>query len=478
MQHYYYRPAKQKPSKKGFKSGGFKGLLGPFMLLLLIIVLAFVLSSVYKFFVSSSDNKLLNYVEVQALSGEVFRQAEGEQNFEAINVDSVINAGDIVQVRPDSNLVLVLDSQATLDLKSSSEIKFLGSQALETPLDSFELRSGNLELDTTQSSLSKLSLDLDYVNVIASRFKGKVKAGLPIELVGLEGDVLINILDLETKSIYDEVLLSKGQKFSLDNNAYQSFLRLETPRVLSEYKGESTLTTTDEPVVKSRVDEVNSLSPVKILQPINGALLSDDRVIIKGTVPKNTEKVMVISFDTGKAEPYVLKEFEPGDTSFIYYASYEPGRGNIVIGENAFEVVAIDNFGKESLPARVEFLYQDKKALVKPKTPELKSDASAALELDGSLAPPTLLTINEQPFVDGYILTQPRGGLLGSVPADADKVVVNNFPLKFYKKGSGSFNYILSEKFSNLAQGANKISVYYVVGNKKSAVQEFTVNYN
>ena len=146
-----------------------------------------------------------------------------------------------------------------------------------------------------------------------------------------------------------------------------------------------------------------------------------------------------------------------------------------------FEVKAIDDAGNESLAAKVEFIYKDATAQVTNDATKPAVDLphkSSKLTVDEALSAPSLVSVNDQPFINEFLLKQSRGGIVGSVPSDAEIVVVNNFPLKFYKQGSGSFNYILSEKFKNLKIGPNTLEVFYVKNGKRSATAKFTINYS
>lgn len=482
MQHYYYRSNRKAPKRRGGKSFDPKTLpklIGPFILLLIVIAVFYLVSGVYNFLVKGSSVELASFSEVKSVNGEVYVKSVGA-DFVPVTLDTMIRVGDVIQSRSDSNVDLVLDSGVLISLNQNSELVYTQSDSSSELSDVFDLNTGSLEVDSSSASLTKFAINLDYINFSASNVVAQLKASLPIEVAVESGDALIDVIDLETGSSYDEVLLVSGKKFSMNYDAYQSFLRLETPKVISDFSpitlDTSNETLDSESAVKS--PSLNSLSPVKITEPLNGSTVTDERVLIKGTVPDGTEKVMVTSFENGIPEPYILKEFKANDNTFVYYAFYDDQRGNIKIGKNVFEVVAIDGLSKESLPARVEFTFEKavSSQTAPVSTPAVDTKINQLSE-DSDLPLPLLVTINDQAFVSGMTLDSSRGGIIGKVPSNADAVVVNGFPLKFYKKGDINFNYILSEKFANLKKGENKIQVYYTVGQTRSQVVEFTVNY-
>lgn len=483
MQHYYYRSNRKTPKRRGGKSFDPKSLpklIGPFIILLVIIAAFYLVSGVYNFIVKGSNVELASFSEISSVDGEVFIKSN-DSDFTPVTLDTMFKVGDVIQSRSGSKVDLLLNSGVLITLNENSELVYTNADPASELSDIFDLNTGSLSVDSTNAALTKFAINLDYINFSASNVVAQLKASLPIEVALKEGDALIDILDLETSSSYDEILLVEGKKFSMDYDAYQSFLRLETPKVISDFspltnlQSTEALNTSDDSL---KAPSLNSLSPVKISEPLNGSTLSEERIVIKGTVPSGTEKVMVTSFENGVAEPYILKEFKANDTNFIYYAFYDDQRGNIKVGKNVFEVVAIDSNSKESVPARVEFTFENISTAPKVESAEATVDTKIDNLLeDSTLTLPSLVSINDQAFVSGMTLDTPRGGIVGKVPADADSVVVNGFPLKFYKKGDVNFNYILSEKFLNLKKGENKIQVYYTVGEKRSKVVEFIVNY-
>lgn len=480
MQHYYYRSNKRSGKRRAGKSFDPKSLpklIGPFIIILLIIAAFYLVSGVYNFIVKGSNVELASFSEITSVEGEVLIKSNGA-DFVPVTLDTMFRVGDVLQSRSGSEVELLLDSGVSITLNENSELVYSKSDQSDELADVFDLNTGSLQVDSTDAGLTKFAFNLDYINFSASNVLAQLKASLPIEVAVEKGDALIDVIDLDTGSSYDEVLLVEGKKFSMSYDAYQSFLRLETPKVISDFSSNAVGNTLNDLATNSEltVPSLNSVSPVKIIQPLNGSTLSDERVIIKGTVPSGTEKVMVTSFENGVAEPYILKEFKPNDTNFIYYAFYDEQRGNIKLGKNVFEVVAIDASSKESVPARVEFMFESPSA-VQPSSEKLVDNKINKLVVDSNLALPVLVSINDQPFASGMTLDTSRGGIVGRVPSDADVVVVNGFPLKFYKKGDINFNYILSEKFSNLKKGENKIQVYYIVGETRSELVEFVVNY-
>lgn len=118
---------------------------------------------------------------------------------------------------------------------------------------------------------------------------------------------------------------------------------------------------TEEEEVEEEEEEVEE--PTYINSPNEGKdfRTTDDKITITGTAPRDTKALII--------NDYELKKFTPGDSGWSYVASKE--FENLVVGENVFEVYAIDyNENKElidsitiSYGTESTFFEEDKKIL-------------------------------------------------------------------------------------------------------------------
>ena len=187
----------------------------------------------------------------------------------------------------------------------------------------------------------------------------------------------------------------------------------------------------------------------------------------------------MISYDEKEPVPYILKEFKPESGKFKYYASYEPGRGNVVVGKNKFDIVAIFSDGTESPKTTFEFEFALEKPVIVAKPVETNDSQSASEDAKANPFEVTsgevsvsdqifIKSINGLKFDNNHVLSTDRGFLQGSVDSKVVSVFVNGFKLTRFKPNSGSFHYIMSPSFNTLKSGDNKVTVYgvYADGSK------------
>lgn len=117
----------------------------------------------------------------------------------------------------------------------------------------------------------------------------------------------------------------------------------------------------DEEVVSEDTDdETVKLVPPKISSPKNGATVTEELIKIEGLTDPNTAKVEVTSYQNGKPNVYSLQRYTAGSTTWLYVATFSGG--NLVEGENTYEVRAVAKDGTKSAPAVIKLNF-------KPSTP-------------------------------------------------------------------------------------------------------------
>jgi hypothetical protein len=512
MNNLYYRPT-VRTSRRNFraKSGKFLKLLFPLGGILALGLLIWLLMQIWSFFADMKGTSFSDSAVIYVAEGT----AAQKQNFGTTQYLPVLSGeplleGDSLRTLQNTRAVLEFPNGLVVRLDESTNVNF---EKFENDKDQevvhLKLLSGNLWLNKPESvkSASELRVSTNYMqaNTIGTVFS--VNAGLPESVYVVDGAVLVDIIDPsdDSDTPIDQVNVMASQQLNLDNAAFESFKRRETPRVLgaineetrksdwyewnrkedanpTQFSSDSALTNNTNYV--SQVDESTSISDdldatndadeattsepdstmPKVTFPKNGETINTETLDLTGTVPANTQAVVVTSFVSGAPNPYVLKGFKPGDLTYKYIAKYNSdGTGNLTLGTNKFQVVAVNEDGEESKPTTIEFEVE-----IEGQTPPADSAEDtqsndvdvSQLEFSANLAAPVLVSVNGVPASSGYTLTTNRGEVSGSVGKWAKSVVVNGYKLSQYVPYSGEFTYILSPGFNTLKAGENKIVVY------------------
>ena len=512
MKNLYYRPnpsfgsrqshPNQKPTKQSPK----------------FLKYLFILLSVYfifNFFSSASDGPTVvdreNVLFLSKIDGSIRVLDEQNNAVDSVNVPFEIKPGFSVLTSVDSSAILNFSSDLRLRLSPSSKLEFVGDEsALEFSLDSGQIWVSN---DFSPVDSPTVSVSSNYLKIDSNSASYNLKSNLPESVSVLSGNLLVSILDDAAGVSLDQIKLDLGKQLTLDNESYQKFKNRQVASVISTLQSEliqsawfkwnvamdssnlyepfssfsqsfvalsqevldreddsEELVTRD--VVVKQVDP--KLQPV-VLLPSADEVQMEEIIILEGSVPPDTQQVMVISYDEQEPVPYILKEFKPESGKFKYYASYDPGRGNVVVGKNKFDIVAIFSDGTESPRTTFEFDFALEQAVVVAKPvenvlgdePEINPFEASSGELVAS-DQISIKSINGLKFENNHVLSTDRGFLQGSVDSRVVNVFVNGFRLTRFKANSGSFHYIMSPSFNTLRAGDNKITVYgvYADGSK------------
>jgi hypothetical protein len=485
----------------------FVKLIYPVLGLIGVVVVFILVTNLWSFLSDLKGSSLEESAEVYIATGKAEKQSYGEPDFADMLSGELLLEGDKVRSLKNSRTVLNFFDETIVRLDQNSMVS-LEDVTIDDSGDIIKLKvmAGQVWVYKKKSAKagSQVVVDTNYLTVNAVGTAFGVKSGLPESVNVTEGNVLISVHEFDSvdKNVVEEVNIATGQEFIMDSIAYDSFLKREIPAVVAAVSDKTKKSTwykwntvqdqnpfsmkpyslvdatdsEDGSEADSNLVAVTSNGP-KVTFPKNGEILNTDTVNITGTVPSEAQKVVVISYDAEPPTPYVLKGFKPGDATFKYIAKYDLENGNMKKGNNRYEIFYVDENGEESDKTVLEFVYSTDAADTPPTTESVKeTETPATVEVLEYLSPAKLLTVNEQPFVNNFTLTESRGLIEGQIGTWAKSVVVNGYKLEQYTPYSGSFVYILSDGFGTLKPGENKITVSgFDKDGKKSVPVTFTV---
>lgn len=181
-----------------------------------------------------------------------------------------------------------------------------------------------------------------------------------------------------------------------------------------------------------------------------------EEVVIRGTVPQGTAGVRV--------NDYSLQLFDPTQQSWNYVASRE--LGNLVVGTNTYNVVALDAAGNAGATATITIVWgQGNEGVQTSSTPSQENSISGPTS-DENLPgndplSPGVLTVTSPIEGTTYSVPATSTGFLleGGTSANTATVWVNGYRLRLYEAGKTFWNYIASTELSTLQRGENQYEV-------------------
>lgn len=189
--------------------------------------------------------------------------------------------------------------------------------------------------------------------------------------------------------------------------------------------------------------------------------ITSDVQEISGTVPSNTEKVIVSFYDNGNYSPYALGKYEPGSTSFTYYA--RTSIGNLKSGENRYRVYTEDQAGNQSQPIEFTIIYtpQEEEAVEEviedtPSRPDENDNAST-----GTISiNPAGLSVTQPAKKDGRIVVnQAPIYLKGKTFSQTKRITINGKIVSTFTPGNSTWAYKLDLSLGNLREGSNNLTI-------------------
>jgi hypothetical protein len=201
-------------------------------------------------------------------------------------------------------------------------------------------------------------------------------------------------------------------------------------------------------------------NPLQIIVPgKNGSIIkiNESPIRIEGSVPEGTTKVIV--------NGYTLSKFVTGDTHFLYIADTQ--WQTLEDGENVYTVVALGADG-ERHEAKITILYNMEKSAAETEAEEedekenveeiVQEEITAEEEVEEEPETVTGKLRITHPK-DGDTLTKAETVVSGTAPSNAEKIVVNGYPLSKFKKGKSEWTYIIADRLGNRPVGDYVIRV-------------------
>lgn len=146
---------------------------------------------------------------------------------------------------------------------------------------------------------------------------------------------------------------------------------------------------------------------------------------------------------------YQLQKFTPGK-AWRYLV--DPAIGNVKVGENTYDVLALDRSGNRSIPVRITILWKAQAV------PPLEREEELVRDRREYLAPDSLRIIAP---TDG----SPHGTsaeevlIEGETLGETAVISINGFTLTKYVAGKTTWNYIAAERFGNYRKGKNLFTI-------------------
>lgn len=190
-------------------------------------------------------------------------------------------------------------------------------------------------------------------------------------------------------------------------------------------------------------------SPAILLPAGSGATFrtAKTELELRGTAAKGIAGIMV--------NDYRLQLFQTGDAAWSYLASTK--LGNLQWGMNVYDVVAIDDAGNRSAPARIHILLeQGEEGIVTnelPATPPPPPSQQNPPKEPGSIQ--VTAPINGEPYTTSRL----EFSIYGTTSPHTHSIWVNDFRLRLYQPGNDAWKYIASIPMGTMKRGENVYTI-------------------
>lgn len=468
----------------------------PFLSLIILGLIVVLVFQIVDYFQEKRVKALENKAALHVAAGRGEIKFFGVDQWAPALEGSILHEGDVLRSAPGSRLMLTLLNGSVVRLSAETEVELDelksrdGQDQLSLNLAKGEvwLKRSEKEVVRTAFMVSTPNLDVESVGttfdvVNTSRqavrvLNGKVKVFVKVLEQDSQRPRRVETLEV---ALGQEVSLGSEELLDLQNNRPVEFLTLLSDDFRNgdwyawnkgeDASGSKAVSVAD--AVAQQKDQSKSLQapqpeqevmqvneeltvPAVLLPKETDRVVKTGEVIISGTTGRQTEKIEVTTYASGKAEPYVLSKYKAGDANWSYAAASR--YGNLIAGENRFTIVAIGKDGARSESAEVTIIYD------KPKEPADLSAPSIEKFNDAVLSGASFDTADDVVKVDGKI----GKGIV--------KIFVDDFALTRYVPDSGAWLYYAKTAYGNLKEGENTYSVYGVdYDGNKTPITKFTI---
>ncbi len=318
------------------------------------------------------------------------------------------------------------DLRGVLDDRIFSSELYLVASAEPVPVPDTSSPEAEAEERTVEGELLVIDAPADGAMLEESTVLVKGRIGSRVTLVRVNGYAA----ELSDGAFTKEIALPEEEEFSVEVQA----------------EGRDGLLIASKSVSLTR--DIKPPDPPVITAPVELAI-DDESFEITGTSSPDAIGIVV--------NGYQLQKYRPGG-DWSYHV--DPKIGNVKIGENSYEVYALDRSGNRSESVVINILWRAQPVPVTPVGGEQPSRDTGEY-----LAPGSMRVI--APTSDGSAYVTPASEVLieGETHPDTHSVSVNGYALSLYIPGKTTWNYIAKGEFRNFVPGVNR----YVIVARNSA---------
>jgi|GEM_PF-1944271 len=350
-----------------------------------------------------------------------------------------VNVLVTISSRTFANVIVGEGQQLIIDPIKLKEVKEEGRDPYElrSVLDD-KILSSNLYLASREKSEEAIVVeeednlldeDGDFLT-ISEPTDGELVQGSVVVVKGHVGSRIETVkvngydADLDGKDFRKEIALPEEESFSVDIKGENRDGLIIAEKSISLSRD---INPPDSPIISSPGGSGDTIQ------------ISDEVFEISGTASEDAVGVIV--------NGYRLQKYVPGK-KWSYVADSK--LGNVRIGENTYEVVAIDRAGNLSEPSRIIVVW--KAEPLKPSEDGIRNETSY-------VEPGSLRII--APTNDGstFITSDKEVLIEGETSADTYSLSINGFTLTLYEPGKTTWNYIAKEDFGNYRSGTNRFTI-------------------
>ncbi len=429
------------------------------------------------------------FLDIETGSAKAMTSGSGE--WKSVPTSIYLYEGEKIRTQSDGRVTLRLFEKDTVRLDKSSEVEFasLTRDAVGTTA-SIDLNEGKIWVEIDDKSADRTDFTIQTGPLNLSSDRGVFAVTYPGKLYVLEGSVKADVIhegDVVKSStigvgqelIIDESIaadlaeeLQKEIIFALDDafkssNWYRWNLQQgagligdlgedEDDESLEEESDDSTNDedeeaaedTEEDPVEEEEeeIDENDKEPPTKpqIEDPGNNGdtvTLDSLKQDITGSVSADTEAVIV--------NDYRLSKYVPGSKSFRYTAN--TAFGNLEVGENEYEVIAVDKNNNKSEVASITLVLPQEVYDEESEEEEEESEDSEVSVPEASSSGGVSITSPNNG--DNLVTSETAFEITGTVPEGTVKVEVNNYQLQGFSEGDSAFLYRANSTLGTLEIG-------------------------